>query len=68
MGFGGSGLFLNFFVPNGQVLLEMAHTRFKMVSTNLSWGQNGHFWTKNVVLELFWALEPPRSGHRGPIL
>ena len=57
-----------FFCPNAQVLLENAFTRLELICTNLLRGQNGHFWAKNGVFELFGALEPPKSAVGGPIL
>ena len=52
-------------MPNGQVLLEIAHTRFEPVCANLFGGKNGHFWAQNGILELLGALEPPKRCLKG---
>ena len=65
----GGGYFINFFFcPNAQVLLENACFRFEPTCANLWRGQNGHFWAKNGVFELFGALEHLKRGHRWPIM
>ena len=48
---GGEGYFVKnkkeIFIPNGQVLLGKARTRFETVCANQPFrGQNGHFWPK----------------------
>ena len=53
--------FFVFFVPNGQVLLENARSRFETICATLLGGQNGHFWPENSVFELLGPLEPPKS-------
>ena len=61
MAVGGVVILLFFFVPNGQVLLENVHSRFKMICATHLGGQNGHFWPENSVFELLGPLEPPKS-------